>query len=314
MQLRSWARFMRVAAIGSCAALTSTIAVAADLTPAPAPQPTVVPEIPSGWTFRFIPYAWLVGLSGNSTVKGRTADVDLPFTKIVEETIGKGGTLLALMGDLEVRYGPLGIYTDAVLSKMTTSGDSIRARRLAPGVTGTLATSSGFTLKEAIVESGVAYEVARFTMPHGDSPGIPAAIDLVAGARYWYQQADLSFNISANLDIADLTIGSRNRAIAKSGSVDWVDPLVGARVRFEIAPGQTIFAQGDVGGFGAGSKISWQTIGGYSFDFAQKNGITYSGIIGFRALYVDYTQGFGTTRYGFNMLQYGPVLGLSMRF
>jgi hypothetical protein len=85
--------------------LTSTVAVAADLAPAPRCSRLFVPEIPSGWTFRFIPYAWLVGLAGNSTVKGRTANVDLLFTKIVEETLGKGGTLLALMGDLEVRYG-----------------------------------------------------------------------------------------------------------------------------------------------------------------------------------------------------------------
>jgi hypothetical protein len=45
---------------------------------------------------------------------------------------------------------------------------------------------------------------------------------------------------------------SGNRAIASSGSVDWVDPFIGARVRHQLAPGQEIVLRGDVGGFGAG--------------------------------------------------------------
>ncbi|KAB0265749.1 hypothetical protein [Microvirga brassicacearum] len=37
------------------------------------------------------------------------------------------------------------------------------------------------------------------------------------------------------------------------------------------------------------------------------NGITFSGVIGYRALYVDYVQGEGRQRYEFDMLQHGPV-------
>ena len=106
----------------------------------------------------------------------------------------------------------------------------------------------------------------------------------------------------------------RDRAIAKSGTIDWVDPLVGGRVRLEVAPGHELFVRGDVGGFGASSKFSWQTVGGYSFDYAVQGGITYSGLIGYKALYVDYAQGSGRRRYEFDMLQHGPVVGVSMRF
>ena len=100
------------------------------------------------------------------------------------------------------------------------------------------------------------YEITRFTMPHGDSPGIPVAIDLIAGARYWYQQANVSFNWAGRSNIADLVVGARGLAIAKSGTVDWTDPLIGARARLMIAPGQNLFVRGDVGGFGVGSKYS----------------------------------------------------------
>jgi hypothetical protein len=297
----------------SCLSLMPIAALAADLAPVPEAPPAALTELPSGWSFRFIPYGWLTSLNGKQTVRGRTASVDASFPKIVEDTIGKGGTLVGLMGDFEARYGALGLYGDIVWAKVGVSGDSVHTRRFDPTISGTIGTSHSVNVNMAIAEGGAAYEVARFGLPHGDSPAIPTAIDLVVGARYWYQQANLSFNLSTSLDTSDLTI-VRNRALAKSGSVDWVDPLVGARVRFMVAPGQNIFLRGDVGGFGVGSKISWQAIGGYGFDFAEKNGITYSGIIGSRALYVDYVQGAGRNRYGFDMLQYGPVLGVAMSF
>jgi hypothetical protein len=291
----------------------SPVVSAADLQPIPE-SPPPPPQLTSGWTFRAIPYGWLLGLYGNSTVKGRTVGVNLPFDKIVEKSIGSGGTLLALMGDFEARNGPFGIYADLVWAKLSTSGDSVHVRHFAPEITGALGTSHDATIRLGIMEAGGTYEIAHFIMPHGDAAGIPVAIDLIAGGRYWYQQADVSFNLTAGLNIADLVIGTRGLALAKSGTVDWFDPLVGARARVMVAPGQNLFLRGDVGGFGVGSKYSWQAIGGYSFDFAESNGITYSGIVGFRALYVDYVQGAAQTRYAYKILQAGPVIGVGFKF
>jgi hypothetical protein len=55
-------------------------------------------------------------------------------------------------------------------------------------------------------------------------------------------------------------------------------------------------------------------VGGYGFDFGVGNDITFSGVIGYRALSVDYAQGEGQRRYEFDMVQHGPILGLSLRF
>src|SRR3954451_22880095 len=41
----------------------------------------------------------------------------------------------------------------------------------------------------------------------------------------------------------------RTRATARSGTIEWVDPLIGGRVRLDIAPGHELFVRGDVGGF-----------------------------------------------------------------
>jgi hypothetical protein len=47
---------------------------------------------------------------------------------------------------------------------------------------------------------------------------------------------------------------------------------------------------GDVGGFGVGSDFSWQVVGAYSWDFATTGATTWAGVIGYRALSVDYTK------------------------
>jgi hypothetical protein len=274
-------------------------ALAADLPP-PAP-PAVAPiAAPAPWTFTFVPYGWLTSMEGTQTVRGRSAKVDASFIDIVE----KSDTLVALMGTFEARNGPLAIHSDLVWTKVGFSGGEVRSRSPVPGVTATLGAALDLDIQMAIVEVGASYEVARAG---------PFAFDVLGGARYWYQEADISFDIAGALDIGDLELAG-SRAFARSGSVDWLDPVIGARIRYAVAPGHSLFLRGDVGGFGVGSEFSWQAIGGYSFDFAAWQGTTFSGIIGYRALYVDYAQGAGRTRYEFDMLQHGPVLGLAIRF
>jgi hypothetical protein len=41
--------------------------------------------------------------------------------------------------------------------------------------------------------------------------------------------------------------------IAKSGALQWVDPVIGLRTRREFAPGQRFETRGEIGGFGVGS-------------------------------------------------------------
>jgi len=282
-------------------------AQAADYPVLPSPPP---PE----WVVTFTPYAWLTSLKGNQTVRGRTVHVDETFLDIVHDTIGKDGQLFAVMAHAEARYGSLAFFGDALWEQLAIKGGGVVARSVRPGIVAGLSATGDLKVKMAILEAGAAYEIGRFGIPFGSVVSVPAAFDVLAGARYWYQQADVTLDIAGTLDIADLVVLGRNRAIAKSGSVDWTDPFVGGRLRVAVAPGHELFIRGDVGGFNVGSKFSWQAVGGYSFDFAEKNGIIYSGLIGYRALYVDYTQGEGRRRYEFDMLQHGPILGLALRY
>ena len=299
----------RVALIALWSVAGTATAVQASDPPEPRPvfvQPTAVS---SGWTYRFTPYGWLTSLRGSQTVRGRTVDVDASFIDIIDATLGSGGTLIGLMANFEARNGPVALFGDLVWSKIGIEGSGVRTRSVGPAAL-SAAASADVTFQMAILEVGGAYEVARFGL---GGPDATVALDVLAGGRFWHQKADLSFDLATTFDIGDLELG-RNRAIARSGSVDWADPFVGARLRYAVAPGHEIFVRGDVGGFDVGSKFSWQAIAGYGFDFAVWNGITFSGVLGYKALYVDYAQGTGLQRYEFDMLQHGPVLGVSMRF
>lgn len=287
--------------IGLCAfAGMGRTAQAADLAPAPQAPADAPAPANSGWTFRFVPYGWLTAMKGTQTIRGRTVKVDASFIDIVE----KSDSLVALMGDFEARKGPFAFYGDVVWSKVGVEGGNIRNRTLASGAAITLDSSLSLDVEMAIVEIGAAYEIVRSG---------PLAFDVLGGARYWHQRAELSLDGAAAIDVGDLAVVGA-RAFARSGSVDWLDPVIGARMRYAVAPGHELFLRGDIGGFGAGSRFSWQAVGGYSFDFGTYNGITFAGIVGYRALSVDYSQGEGRRRYEFDVVQHGPVLGLSMRF
>jgi hypothetical protein len=120
-------------------------------------------------------------------------------------------------------------------------------------------------------------------------------------------------DVATSVNIGDLSV-SGNRVTARSGSVDWVDPFVGARLRNQIAPGQELMVRADVGGFGVGSDASWQVLATYNWQMCISTGYVIDGYLGYRALSVDYSQGSGNTEYQYNVLQQGPVLGTTLHF
>ena len=85
---------------------------------------------------------------------------------------------------------------------------------------------------------------------------------------------------------------------------------MGLRVRHQLAPGSELQFLGDVGGFGVGSDFTWQLFGGYAFDFWGSN---LHGVVGYRALAVDYTQD-GPNKNNLDLILHGPVIGLSFRW
>ena len=298
-----------VAFVGLVALLGS--ALGADLGPDPS-RSLAAPSPPlSQWQFSFTPYLWLPWMTGDVVVKGRALDVAVDPAQLIDH-LNWPDIVPAWMSHAEARRGPLSLFNDIVWADVVGSRDFKREfnGRFA---TATFGANIDANYKLAIVEAGSAYTV--WSQGRQGSPG-STAFDLLAGARVWYQNADVSADLTTTLEFSGprgLTI-RRNRAIAKSGSVDWADPFVGARIRQQLAPDQAIELRGDVGGFGAGSQFSWQALATYNSPLCMVHGIPVDGYVGFRALAADYSQGSGTSKFEWDNVIYGPVIGATMTF
>jgi len=250
-------------------------------------------------------------MTGDVVVKGRTLDVSVDPAQLIDH-LDWPVIVLAWMSHAEARRGPLSLFNDIVWADVTGSGGFSRTfhgRRAAA----TFGADIDVDYSLAIVEAGGAYTV--WSQGRQGSPG-STAFDLLAGARWWHQDIDVSADLTTTLTLGGaggITI-SGSRALAKSGGIDWVDPFVGARIRQQLAPGQAIELRGDVGGFDAGSQFSWQAIATYNSPLCMIHGIPVDGYIGFRALSADFSQGSGRSRFEWDNVIYGPVIGATMRF
>jgi len=261
------------------------------------------------WTFSFTTYAWLPWISGDLTIKGRSFDVDITAGQVLDALDWSG--VPAWFSYAEARKGRVTLFNDIAYAKLSGSNNFAKS---GPAGAVTLSGDVAADYEQAIVEVGGAYEVWA-----GNHSGWgSSAWDVLAGGRYWHQDATVSANASLNgglpgLPGLDVDVAA-DRVFARSGSVDWVDPFVGARLRQQIAPGQNLTLRGDIGGFDVGSEFSWQVIATYDFQLCVTDGHTIDGYLGYRALSVDYAQGSGTSRYEIDAIQQGPVLGARVRF
>ena len=74
--------------------------------------------------------------------------------------------------------------------------------------------------------------------------------------------------------------------------------------------------RGDIGGFGTRQPVLVarpRHLQQILFGLARRRRI-YEGYLGYKALSVDYDQGVGVDRYEFDVLQQGPVVGITGRF
>jgi hypothetical protein len=298
---------MKILFVGALIAIgTSGAAHAADM---PTKAPITPPPVIQGWTYSLTPYFWAPSLNGSTTVKGRTTDVDAGIFDILDHTqFPKGLFELAALG--EARNGRFGLLADVFYIKADLGAGVTRSRGT-DAIGGALGVSAGLDTKMVIAEVAAAYEIAHWSGL--TSPGSSSALDLYAGGRVWWQRADAQITASGTLNIFDLTF-SRVGVLSAEKSVSWVDPLVGMRLRHQFAPAWNFVVSGDVGGFGAGSKFSWQVLAALDYEICRSRTVTWSAMVGYKALSVDYSQGSGLSLYEFDMTMHGPIFGVTARF
>jgi hypothetical protein len=309
--------FRRAFLIGLFAVLAGLLAVAdpaasADLGPGVAQVVEPVPQ-PSQWQFRFTPYGWMTSVNGNTTAAGHTVDIDASFFDIVE----KSDSIMALMGYFEARKGRFGFFTDVVWEDLSFDVHRDVSRNpfaRFPNVNVAIKGNAQLDYQSTIIQSGIAYELVRWP----GSVGSYTALDVMGSARYWNQEVDVSLRLTGTLTAELQRLGlelqrSGSLAVARSGDLEWVDPVVGARLRHQMASGAELALYGDVGGFGVGSDFSWQAVATYGFD-VNCFGTPLRTVVGYRALAVDFSENgrFGSN--GLDFVQHGPVMGISFRW
>ena len=85
-----------------------------------------------------------------------------------------------------------------------------------------------------------------------------------------------------------------------------IDPLVGAKGRFDLTSRFYLTGWAMVGGFGVSSDFMWDAWGGIGYEFND----TFSTVIGYRGTGVDYEN----DGFEYDVIQQGPVIGGVIRF
>jgi len=122
-------------------------------------------------------------------------------------------------------------------------------------------------------------------------------IEILAGGRFNFIGADVSL-------VA--TPGSLNQDFDES----WFDPFVGVRLKVPDTGRWNFAVRGDVGGFGVGSDFAWQarfTVG-YRASKLIEVGAAYW------ASGMDYESGEGLTRFTYDVISFGPQIGIGFHF
>jgi hypothetical protein len=237
---------------------------------------------PPAWHVDVTPYVWAAGIYGDVGVGRQTAHMSASFVDILENS----DSLIGLQGRVAVSRGPWGGFVDGTYIKLTE--DAIGPARI------------DATARTALLEFGLTYRVLDTAVETGWTPGERApgvAIDLYGGGRYTYLELDLD------------TQGQPSA----SRSVDWVDPMIGARAIWNVTNRFFVLAGGDIGGFGVGSDFAWSVLGLLGWRF-QMFGLDSAVVGGYRALGEDYSTGSGPRRLQFDATLHGPLLGLNIRF
>ncbi len=243
------------------------------------------PNEKSGWEFQVAPYMWAISMSGDATVKGQEADVDVSFSDIWDELN------FAFMMEYEARKGRWGLWGNTIYANLGKSDADVDGIEIEPTVNALWQGVGGF------------YRLGTWDLVDAPGKNTPSVtVDTYLGARYTY--------LDLRLDIKSNDFGLKNVDDDKQ----WIEPLVGVRTRWDLSERWTINLTGDIGGVAFGSDFAWDALGliGYRFSlFGEDNAGAFAG---YRALSQDYTDGSGDDKFEWDVTLYGPVLGLVIAF
>ncbi|AMM86740.1 hypothetical protein [Martelella sp. AD-3] len=181
---------------------------------------------------------------------------------------------VGLMAIGEARYGPYSVIGDAIYIKLS-------------GQTGSPVGNTAASVKlETSTFAGLLG--AGYTFAEDEK----YRLEVVGGLRVW--------SVDSTLSITGGAFDGRSR----SDSATWVDAMAGLRGSYFLTPKVYLTGWGFIGAGGA--DLDWDVAATIGYRFND----TVSVVAGYRALGVDYN----SDGFVFNVVEQGPIIGLSLRF
>ena len=205
-------------------------------------------ETSKPWEFEFGTPIWIPGNYGTLTVRDHVAHVDVSPNDTWN--LLTSGNAFAGEGYFGLRYDRVFAFVDALGGYVDESVSEQVPIKAYPQL-GKLSIDAKAKLKDVLVDVGVGYRLGEWTLPERRRP---LTLDLYVGARYY----GFLTRLRASLGVTKAGI---RQAADVSNTVDWTDPLVGVRWQVPLLDCVSANFRGDIGGFNAGSELSWNIVG-----------------------------------------------------
>ncbi len=243
----------------------------------------------SEWRVDFSPYLFLpYDVSGDSTIAGQTASFDLDTSDILDLLS------FALSGRLEAWKGDFGLILDGYYVNLDAGGNV--------DTPGPLPLNVGINvdIRQYIVDGLGSYRAIN--QPY-NAEGDMWSLDLMAGLRYNYLKQEVGLSKGGG--------PGPGGATSLGGSVDWVDPIVGARVAMALNERWTAGLRGDIGGFGVSdADLQWSVTGGFDYRPWETTSIKF----GWRYYSIDMATTLSDGAFAYDVTQHGPYVAMTFRF
>jgi hypothetical protein len=249
-------------------------------------EPGPLPPSPVGtptWVL-LAPYLWAPAMKGSVTARGQTVPVDLSLSDLIDLIDEVNG---AFQGHVEVGKGPWGLIIDGMLIRLTPEGSV---------PLGELKVDSSMSIFELLAT----YRIVDLWW--AEAPDRRLSFDLLGGARY--------YDITSGIEIDGA--GPIGLVVDVEESNQWVDLVVGGRVRIDLLDALAGWVRFDVGGFdiGTSSKLAWNLIAGLEYECSPCSSL----MAGYRIFDVEESKGSGDDEFEFDVRMQGPFIALGFRF
>jgi opacity protein-like surface antigen len=228
-------------------------------------------------------------IKGDATLRGRTGSVDVSFSDILDKLD------IAFMGRLEAWQGKWGLFFDGLYmdlgAEFATSGILVT-------------TDTDIDVKMTMLDFGIGHQV--WETPLGKDNDQKLSFDLFGGARYMNLDSEIDIKLGGPL--ADIISPGRKFGRRE----EWVEPIVGGRLRWDLNNKLAAAVRFDFGGFDIwdGSNLTWNLLAGIDYQLSRNMNLK----AGYRIFDIDYDSGSGSNEFGIDAQFRGPIFGLTILF